>query len=1356
MAVRDLEAFIRQQAVQYDPNLDVTPGSPFDTRVIQPLVRRLGTDPFTVDMTTFINDRLVQAYPDLATKDGDALTDLLNKPASLLWDPVVREIRRVKRNLSLQDPAALHPDEADALGANFFRDRRKGQLARGLARVHVSQPQNVSISPVNFVTSKGGKHFFPREIQSIRTEEIILNLSSDGLYYFDFNVVAEKTGVDYNIGPNELVSIANVPSVVRVTNPRRFTSGEEEETAAEFVARLQREVGEKSLVTLRGIAAKLLDSFPEVNRLNVVGFNDPEMQRDVITGGGLGSLAASGVSGQTVADSEGKQYTRRFSQSEEDFVALISGDPTSWVLTVFGAFAGSVLTMDLPVLRVVNSTDIDVQDQVMVLGNTGLYWTLRKRSLTLSGIPGGILFPDSDNGTVDIPDGEIHVGGAYDVHVRGLDFDEGTLVLDNVTDDEPLLSGHRLVVTGTNVSLLDYVEGTDYDEDDGVWQIFENADLFTYALQILEGVDAGVYRITRVSQTPGSAPTLTLDPTPTNPGATEYRWRLFDEINVDLIEPKETRIQGEDLRTLQGSDVVDTFSGMDFSTYGVAEDDVLRILDGPDAGDYSLVADPIAPSFDKLQIDAALTQTQSNLGFVIFRPNGAGGMDLPLVRVTKIDVLDTSAQPVGSTVPYAKPVDIQTRAFQNPARGVKWDLSDVTVGLVSRETSGGTFAISSGETLIFIIDGTARTVTFVGSSLSLASTISQINTQLASYHPGAAIQVGTTRFGIRPRARGVLLVGGTARAAVFGDTQLRTTFDVRSATVVAEGGWDALDPVVDYASRLDVLQVTDGNNVGYYEAPYLVNYDVSSGAGSWAGAAVSEALLVGADRSPTAVLVTDFQGSGFSPEVRRHVQLGARSIGSARVYFLDPTSFEVDPDSRFSLTTDDGELNYLPDPTLTYQRIPALPSGSQPGDGSSSTGSDTFTSASSDFVQSGIKTGDKLVVTTFPIEGTQALTNPVSSLVHTTLIFSLDDGPNRTLTFIRDDASLAADEVSRNGVVDQINGAAGEVIVELTATNTLRIISERKVIIRGDGTANALILDEVAGTSPTETFVGSDQDNLSPHAGEYEIVAVGATTVDTLDIDELLPNPAPYSSPVQNQNFKVMRQGLQRITSTVMADNEAEAGLYYFDVELISEGTGDAWNIDSDLQMTATGYRSDGFYLTTEDENLSFSEVEHPKLVLSRFILENGVDDDPANYTALTGQSLQLTYDRADLVSGVQSFISSDLERVVCSSPLSRHLIPHFVRFDLSYTGGSRESVVVPEVEQYIRGLYPIDELESSDVQKIILDRGATSIQNPLDLIAVVHYSDRRVYVTRSQDSLTTGRLAAFIPDVLNITRNTG
>jgi hypothetical protein len=679
---------------------------------------------------------------------------------------------------------------------------------------------------------------------------------------------------------------------------------------------------------------------------------------------------------------------------------------------------------------------------------------------------------------------------------------------------------------------------------------------------------------------------------------------------------------------------------------------------------------------------------------------------------------------------------------------VKWDLFDAELGLISRETTGGFFGMGAGSTLVFLIDGSLRTVTFAIGSLSLAATIVAINAQLAAWHPEAAVQVSSTRFGIRPRYKGVALVDGAARTAVFGDTTLRTTFDVRSQDIIDGGGWGSLDPAIDYSTRLDVVQVVDGHSTGFYEAPYLKDYDVTS---IYAAAAASTALIVGHELPDFPASLVDFRGAGFSPEITRHVQIGARSLGSARLYFLAPTSFEVDSDSRFELTVDSTTLRFLPDPTLYHQRIPALPAASQPGDGSASAAGNRFTSASQDFLNSSIRIGDQLVITTMPIEATISLANPVVNLVNTTFIFSLSGGPDRTLTFIRDDVSLNPDEVTRAGVVAQINAAAGATICELTATFEIKFTTELDLIVRGSGTSNSLILGNVSGTTPTETFVGSDQNNQSPLAGSYIISSVSTTYVD---VGGVFPSPISYASPVTEQNFKVNRRGVQRVTSTVMADNEAEAGLYYFDVELLSEGTGDTWNIDAELQMTASGYRSDGFYLTVEDSNLTFSTTEQMEMVLSRTILENGVDDDPANATNITGQNLQITYERSGVVEDVQSFIGSDVERVVCASPLGRHLVPHFVRFDLSYVGGSKTSVVVPEIESYIRKLYPIDALDSSDVQKVVLDRGASYISNPLDLIAVVHNVDRTVTVSRSQDRLSTGRLSAFIPDVLNVTRS--
>ncbi len=1497
MALNDIEAFLRQRASLFDPNLDVNVGSPFDTQLIQPVLRRLGADPFTSDLTTFINDRLVQAFPELATREGDAITDLLNKPASLLWEPIVREIVRVRRNLSFNDPSTLTEQEADALGANFFSERRKGEFARGIGRIFFSSPQNVSISPVNFFTSKGGLVFFPSEIQSIRTAEMVINLSAEGLYFFDVNAIAEAPGSKYRIGPNELVSIANVPAAVRVQNLRRFGFGEDQEGAQEFIDRVRQELSERSLVTLRGIAAKLLNNFPEISRLNVVGFNDPEMQRDVVKGGGLGPVLASGNLGLAVADGESKGFTRRFRTTEANFQSLIIGDDASHVITVWDAFGPVVLAQDLTIREVISATDVNFEEQTMFLGAgsstqswqtaiTPLRWTLRKRTLTLSDIPGGIIFPDSPNGTVEIPDDEIHIGGTYDVHVRGSDFDEATVIFENVTDDDPTLEGTQLFTRIDNqITLDDLVLDGNYEQGDDTFNALLNAARFGFTLQILTGVDAGNYQVQLVSQVTSQSPVVTLNQTLTSPPLTgPFKWRLVDELDIDLIEPKETRLEGSDLRTVQGSTTVDTTGGTDFNEFGVSENDVLRILNGPDAGDFTITADPVSP-FDKIIVDTALTQSQSDLDYIIFRPNAAGGVITPLVRISQIELLDSSSQPIGSNIPYKNPIDAQSRAFQNPARGIKHDLVDVRLGLVSIEAAAGVFpGVTAGQTLDFLIDGTVNTVTFPGSSPTIATVISEISTQIETLTsiPDIAVAVGSTRVGVRPASsEAIFVVGGTALPGLYGANEVQSTGDVRSATVEAvAGGWDDLNPAIDITSGLDVVQVLDGSNVGFFGGPFQVDLDLTA---LYPTLGVSTALQVGEGAILLGSIVEAFQQ--FSPADGRRVQLGARSLGSARLFFLEPTSIEFDSDEAvFSLETDnDGTLLFFPDPSITYQAIPSLPNGAQPADGSAFGSTSTFTSPSQDFVLSNILPGDKLIIDNHPIAGTIVLTDPMVAIAGSeqrTFIFSLDGGPDRTLTFIRDDVSLNEDECTRQGVVDQINAAAGDTIAELTPLDTIRFVTDRDLVVRAAGTANgpldtafasglltltgnandtetvvidaktytfqtvltnvdgnvliggtaaatlfnllsainlggvpgvqyaasttlhptvtassgvgdsmvataktagsagnsiattetmALgswgaatlaggisflgILGDVNDTGGAQSFETDDQSNASPHQGTYDILSVPGTT--NVTITTTLPTSAPFSDPVTEQTYRIERQGVQRVSTTQMADNQAEAGLYFFDVELVSEGSGDVWNIDADLQFTVTGFRSDGYALTTDNEDLSFSEAELPRLTLSRSILENGVDDDPGNATLISNQNILITYERAGVVGEVQNFASSDVERVVCSSPLSRHLIPHFVRYDLRYVGGSQESVVVPELEQQIRDLFPFDALESSDIQKVLLDRGATSITNPLDLIAVVHFPDRTIYAARSQNSLTTGRLAAFIPDRLDVQRNT-
>lgn len=1325
MALLDLQSFLQEKARAWNASLDVSSGSPFDVQVVQPTLRRLGTDPYTVDLATFLHDRINQAFPDMASDEGDAITDLLIKPLILLWDPFTREVFRIRSGQSFRDPTTLTTDEAEALGANMFSDREKGDFARGSARIYFSTPRDASLTPVNFFTSKGGLHFYPDGAQAIKVDEMLLNVEGS-LYYFDVNIISEAAGTTYNIGPNELINIANLEGTAKVTNLRRVSNGQDEENAATFVGRTGQELTERSMVTLRGIGARVPKAFPEVTRLAVVGFGDPEMQRDVLRGGGLGEILVSGSLGTTILDGQGKPLTSKFQVSDVgvDFTsAVAAGDASSYVLTVFNAFQGPPFARDLPLKAVLSANVVQVADQVMLPFAANRAWTLRKRELTLSGIPGGILFPDTAEGTVTLPDDVVHVGGLYDVSVRGASFDEASLVIENLTDAQPAASGVLLnmgfSVPG-EVTLGDLVLGTTYAVGDPVYTALSQAEQFGFALQIINGPNAGDYRVLQVLQATGSPPEVMLD-TAIPVAVGNFRWRLVDVIDVDLVNPRDTRIAGTDLQSVQNVNLVTTATGEDFIALGVGVGDTLQVYDGLDIGTFTVKA---VPSFNTIQVDRSFTSTNAALNYEIYKANTQGGLQLPFVRVTKVELLDNTGQPVGSVIPYARPIDIQSSAFENPGRGVKADVTDATLGIVSQATSGS-FAIGSTTlTIEFASHVTGYppvSLAFSAGAKTPQQVVNEINAAAAGVlgpNTVLAVLVGTSRIGIVPIDPYTVVRTGSALTELFGDAQPRTSADVRSSSV----DWQTVSPAINQ-DDLDVVQVLDGTQIGFYG-------NLSFGMNTPLADASYTGLFSGSENIGNYAV--------FSPEAGRHVQVGSRSIGRVRCYFLEPTSIEFNRASFFATTLEDGSaVRYFPDPTLNAVRIPAPPSSTRPKDGTNPT-TTTFTSASQDFILSSVVRGDLLFVKYRPILGTTVLADPVPGLALKTFVISVNGGPDQSILFSTDLTGFPND-VSRAGVASQINTATGLAVAKVGAANGLELEGDVSIIVRSTGTANALL-----GFSTT-----ADTTNTSPIAGEYTVLVV---TQNTLTV-----TPAfPLLVPVTRQSFELQRSGMQRISATQMNANAASAGLYYFDVELVSEGTGDAYNIDSAQQLFASNYRSDGYYLTTDDANLAFSVVERPRLHISRSILEVGVADDPRNATQLSGQNIEVTYDRSTLVNDVQNFASSETERVVCANPLSRHLVPHFVRFDLNYSGGSRSDLVLADVTQYVQALYPADLLEAADLSNIAYQRGATGVAMPIDLVAVVYNYDRTVQAQRSQNSLNTGRLAAFVPDVVNVNRSSG
>ena len=1328
MGLADFEVFVRERLRAWDENVDLSPGSPIDAQVIQPLLRRIGTDPFTVDASTFIVTRLTQEFPDLAFTDGDAVSDLLVKPALLLWDPIIREIQRVKNSLSFRDPATLTTDEAEALGANLFVTRDTGNKSRGVSRIYFTQPQPINITPLNFFTTKGGLHFFPTIEQSIKSDEMALNLEGD-LYYFDVNVIAETTGDEYNIEPGDIATIANVAAAVRVTNKVRFRFGLPEEDSTTYIARAEQGLTERSMVTAPGIAARLPKAFPEITRLNVVGFNDPEMERDVISGGSLGDIKASGVDAQASADGRNYALTRNVAMASGNFTTVIGspGPVKGWVVTLFGMFSTLPSVRDIEVTEVISDTILELAETVIKPGSTGAAWCLRKKEITLSGIPGGILFPTNATGEVIIESDKIHIGGCTDILVRGAGVDTSTLVIDTAYDDQPAYTGDQAGVVAIlsvgYVGLLDWIYGTDYVLGDQVYEDFSKAAQRNWKIEILDGPAAGIYSITGFDpQTPGSPALFTIYPTPVSPPGS-YRWRISSNIHMDLVEPKQTRITGYTGSTIQNVSTFTTVDAIDLVALGVSEGDILRIHEGLDEGDFEI--GPITIPHTIVAVDRPFKSTRANLSYTIFRRNTAGGVVRPLLRINSIDILDTSGQPVGAQVPYAKAVDVVSRSFQNAGNGVKIEVKDAQLGLLSRDDSLG-YAFGAGGNLQLSWDGGFSVTTALAGGMTATTVVAAINveSQLAYGFDLAFVYSygGLDYVGIIPVGKHVTTSGSTASVmtALFGDTHNRTSRDIRSDDMETEwGSWTNVVPAID--ANLDVAQVVDGVQAGNYGDQAPGNPD-------------ARALLGNHD---------------FAPEVQRIVRVGARSIGSARVYFIDPTSVTVTPETLFTTTDDNGILlKYFPDPTMRRQIYPGLPNGSKPLNGECD-GASVFVGPGVDFTAKGVRVGDLLVLDFVPLQGTANLADPVPGLAMQQLKISLDNGPDKLITFVQDVGTLNA--VSRAGVADQINATAGTTICSIVEDPP----ASGDYYLKFNPTTYLIVRQQNSNPSSANAALGFsnvlDSKNNSANVDSYTITSVAYLgDVTKLYVDGVFANPA-----LVEQQYSIFRTGEQRISSTEMQKQTSAGGLYYFDVELVSDGPGDLWNISADRTMEISDYVSDGYYLDTTKPELTFSTTEELEIVMSRSVLEPGVDDDPENATQLTGQRLSVAYEFSSLVQGTQSFIGSESERVINDSPLGRHLIPHYVRLDLTYAGGSIPSEVARPVQDHIRTLPPDVPLEASEIQRIVSNKGATYIQNPLELIAVVYNFDRTVTAHRSKDTLTTGRLAAFIPDRIVLTRKT-
>lgn len=248
------------------------------------MARLRDPDRFSLPVATFIRQRLKEEYPNVPVGPSSAIGDALVTPAQFLLQPFRDELNVLKRNMSLLNYQTMLDEEMDRFGANYFVERRTGERAYGTVRVFFEDIQPVQVNQNAVFFDDENHRWNPISSITLTAEELALNLIPDtGEYYVDVPVVAEAVGPEYSAEAEQVRQLSGIVGAARCTNLQDFSTGKADDTNTDLVIAVKDSVTNNELATARAIRKVLRENFASIRSLQVVGFGDDGMERDVVS-----------------------------------------------------------------------------------------------------------------------------------------------------------------------------------------------------------------------------------------------------------------------------------------------------------------------------------------------------------------------------------------------------------------------------------------------------------------------------------------------------------------------------------------------------------------------------------------------------------------------------------------------------------------------------------------------------------------------------------------------------------------------------------------------------------------------------------------------------------------------------------------------------------------------------------------------------------------------------------------------------------------------------------------------------------------------------------------------------------------
>lgn len=229
-----------------------------------------------------------ERYPDIDLGPASAIRELGLKTIAPGLALVLATARDFTNRLSFTTLTQLTDDEAyasaNALAANLFVTRRSATRAGVTGRVYFTTNTAHRIpAGVAFVRDSVAFRLLGGTELTVAAGDLKAVLEgTTSLYYVDLAMETFSTGVGSNTTLGVFQSVTPFANdFYRAEVVSTPAGGVPEETTAELIARIPTALTTRNLVNRRAVTHSLLERFPDVSNVLVVGAGDAEMERDV-------------------------------------------------------------------------------------------------------------------------------------------------------------------------------------------------------------------------------------------------------------------------------------------------------------------------------------------------------------------------------------------------------------------------------------------------------------------------------------------------------------------------------------------------------------------------------------------------------------------------------------------------------------------------------------------------------------------------------------------------------------------------------------------------------------------------------------------------------------------------------------------------------------------------------------------------------------------------------------------------------------------------------------------------------------------------------------------------------------------